>query len=264
MMNCIADKMKCLSFALFYLLMIITIFLANTEYINPQDVRSSSSRSSSSNGESDVGVALEQDNIQSNQDNQDAFEQIPSNISIHVEPKDAGTLYLSAIISNGKIDFTRDLDDELFPFQTTNWYQLVTLTPNHTETLQSTDIKFDNLIVGQLQDFDNFDELLEQARIYSGVSVNETFILDLPNNDVSFMLLQMPYPDNTTGIYYGLFDGNQQGDKSEINLRLNPKSTLKILESDSAIDIKTNQQLFNVTNTLVCNDLYKLGYEKCQ
>jgi hypothetical protein len=242
--------------------MIITIFFVNTEYISPQNVLGSSS-SSNSNSDSYEDVALELDNNQSEQDSPNAFEPIPSNISVHVEPKDVGILYLSAIIADGNVEFTRDLDDELFPFQTTNWYQLVTLTPNYTGTLETLGLKFDNLIIGQLQDFDNFDELLEQARVYSDVPINETFILDLPNNDVSFMQLQIPYSDGTTGIYYGLFDGNQQGDKSEINLRLNPESTLKILESDSAIDIKTNEQLFNVTNTLVCNDIYKLGYEKC-
>ena len=44
----------------------------------------------------------------------------------------------------------------------------------------------------------------------------------------------------------------------------NPESTLKILDSDSAIDIKTNELLYNVTKTLACNDLFKLGYDKCQ
>ena len=264
MMDCIPDTKKCSFFALSYFLMLTMIFLVTTEYINPQDVLGSNSSSSNSISDNDEAVALELDSNQSELDSQDAFEPIPSNISVHVEPKDAGILYLSAIIADGKVEFTRDLDDELFPFQTTNWYQLVTLTPNYTETDETTGLKFDNLIVGQLQDFDNFDELLDQARVYSDVPINETFILDLPNKDVSFMQLQIPYSDGTTGIYYGLFDGNQQGDKSEINLRLNPESTLKILESDSAIDIKTNQQLYNVTNTLVCNDIYKLGYEKCQ
>ncbi len=200
----------------------------------------------------------------SEQNNPISFEPIPSNISVHVEPKDTGTLYLSALISDGNVEFTRDLDDEIFPFQTTNWYQLVTLDPNYVEFSNNTNLKFDNVIVGQLQDFDDFDELLDQARIYSNVPVNKTFILDLPTKDVSFMQLQIPFQNGTSGIYYGLYDGNQQGDKSEIDLRLNPESSLKILDSDSAINIKTNEQLYNVTNTLVCNDIYKLGYEKCQ
>ena len=45
------------------------------------------------------------------------YSSIPSNISVTIEPKDTGILYLSAIISNGDINFTRNLDDELFPFQ---------------------------------------------------------------------------------------------------------------------------------------------------
>ena len=44
------------------------------------------------------------------------YSSIPSNISVTIEPEDTGTLYLSAIISNGDVNFTRNLDDELFPF----------------------------------------------------------------------------------------------------------------------------------------------------
>ena len=254
MIDYILDKKKCSFFVSLYFLLITPIFFINIGYIHSQGVL----------GSSNARVDLHLADNQSKQDNQNTLEAIPSNISVRVEPKDAGTLYLSALISDGDIELTRDLNDELFPFQTTNWYQLITLIPNYTKTPENTNLTFDNLIVGQIQDFDNFDELLEQARIYSDTPVNETFILDLPNNDVSFMQVQMSYPNDTSGIYYGLFDGNQQGDKSEINLRLNPESTLKILESDSAIEIKTNDQLYNVTNTLVCNDVYKLGYEKCQ
>lgn len=232
--------------------MVTAFFYVDFDYFSFQNVLGSTNDDNNTN------------NNLSEQNNPISFEPIPSNISVHVEPKDTGTLYLSALISDGTVEFTRDLNDEIFPFQTTNWYQLVTLDPNYVESSNNTNLKFDNVIVGQLQDFDNFDELLDQARIYSNVPVNKTFILDLPTKDVSFMQLQIPFQNGTSGIYYGLYDGNQQGDKSEIDLRLNPESSLKILDSDSAINIKTNEQLYNVTNTLVCNDIYKLGYEKCQ
>ena len=233
----------------YFVVMITTLFYFNIEHPIAQDVSGSSNS---------VNTDL------SEEDNQISFEPIPTNISVRVEPKDSGTLFLSALISDGNIKLTRDLNDELFPFQTTNWYQLVTLSPNYLEIVNNTVLEFDNLIVGQLEDFDNFDDLLNQARLYSDVPINRTFILDLPHKDISFMQLQILFPNGTSGIYYGLFDGNQQGDKSEINLRLNPESTLKILDSDSAIDIKTNELLYNVTKTLACNDLFKLGYDKCQ
>lgn len=237
----------------YFIVVISALLYVNIEYLNIQNVLGSSN-----------SVKLDRDNHLAKEVGPISFEPIPTNISVSVEPKDTGTLYLSALISDGNIELTRDLNDELFPFQTTNWYQLVTLTPNYLETANKTDLEFDNLIVGQLEDFDNFDDLLSQARLYSDVPVNRTFILDLPHKDISFMQLQIPFPNGTSGIYYGLYDGNQQGDKSDINLRLNPESTLKILDSDPAIGIKTNEQLYNVTKTLACNDLYKLGYEKCQ
>ncbi|MDN5847088.1 MAG: hypothetical protein L0H53_12540 [Candidatus Nitrosocosmicus sp.] len=189
---------------------------------------------------------------------------IPSNISVTIEPKDTGTLYLSAIISNGDVNFTRNLDDELFPFQVVNWYQLTKFTPNFEKTSNLDNLNVSGLIVGPLQDFDEYADLLEQARTYSDVPFDETFILDVPNRDVSFMLLQIDFSNGDKGIYYGLYDGNQEHEeKSEISLRLNPESSLKILESVSADEMPLNEPLYNVTKKLVCNDLYKLGYEKC-
>lgn len=193
------------------------------------------------------------------------FGPIPSNISVHIEPKDTGTLYFSAIISNNTVDISRDLNDELYPFQLINWYQLIKFEPQYTDSLVLDDISNNELVVGELRNFDNFDSLLEQARTYHNVPINETFILDVPNKDVSFMLLKIEVPNGDSGIYYGLYDGNQQiEDKSEVNLRLNPESSLKMPESESAIEIKNDAQLFNLTKTFVCNDLYKLGYERCQ
>ncbi|HZB17919.1 MAG TPA: hypothetical protein VE445_12195 [Nitrososphaeraceae archaeon] len=209
---------------------------------------------------------MDMDNNQSEQSSNlnSVYPSIPSNISVGVEPKDTGTLYLSAIISNYFVNFTRNLDDELFPFQVVNWYQLTKFTPNFEKVSNLDNLTSNSLIIGQLQDFNEFVDLLEQARIYSDVPFNETFILDVPNKDVSFMQLQVNLSNGDSGIYYGLYDGNQQTDKSEINLRLNPESSLKILDTISADEIQANPALYNVTHTLVCDDLYKLGYEKCK
>ena len=255
MTDYIFDREKFPCFVL-YLLAIISPYYINVGYDSATSVWASPSNDSRDNLDFKVNQSL--------QNNSESNEQIPSNITVHLEPKNAGTLYLSALIADGDVKFTRDLDDELFPFQTINWYQLIKFTPNYTETLENQNLKFDKLIVGQLQDFDNFDELLNQARIYLDVPVNETFVLDLPNKEVSFMQLQIPFSNDTSAVYYGLYDGNQQGDKSEVNLRLNPESSLKILDSDSAINIKNDKQLYNITSTLVCNDIYKLGYERCR
>lgn len=193
------------------------------------------------------------------------YEKIPSNFSIHVEPKDTGTLYPSALIFNDTVNISRDLNDEIYPFQVVNWYQLVKLEPRYNESFGFEHIINSSLVVGELQDFDTFDALLEQARLYNNIPLNETFIFDTPNRDVSFILLKIDFANSKSAIYYGLYDGNQQPeDKSEVNLRLNPESSLKMPESESATEIKNDDPLFNITKTFICNDLYKLGYEKCR
>jgi hypothetical protein len=188
---------------------------------------------------------------------------VPTNISVIPESLPAGNLYLSSILSNGTAMYTRNLTDELFPFQLDRWYQSIQFVPIYQDRNPNENLTINNLIIGELSDFDNFDELLNQARIYKDVPSNSTTILDLPNKDISFMEAEIIFPNGDSGIYYGLYDGNQQTDKSELKLYMKPETNPSNLGSVPAIEIKSNDLLYNVTFTLVCNDLYKLGYDRC-
>jgi hypothetical protein len=188
---------------------------------------------------------------------------VPTNISVLPESLPEGNLYFFSILSNGTITYTRNLTDEVFPFQLNRWYQQIQFVPNYQNLSPHENLTITNLVIGQMSDFDNFDRLLDQARIYKHVPLNSNLILDLPNNDVSFMLAQVRFPDGYSGIYYGLYDGNQKTDKSELESYMNPESNPSNISFVPATEIKSNNLFYNITFTLVCNDLYKLGYNRC-
>jgi hypothetical protein len=187
----------------------------------------------------------------------------PINISVIPESLPAGNLYLSSILSNGTATYTRNLTDELFPFQLDRWHQYIRFVPIYQDRNPNENLTINNLVIGELSDYDSFDELLDEARIYKDVPFNSTTILDLPNKDISFMEAEIIFPNGASGIYYGLYDGNQQTDKSELKLYMKPETNPSSLGSVPAIEIKSIDLLYNVTFTLVCNDLYKLGYDRC-
>jgi hypothetical protein len=191
------------------------------------------------------------------------YSMMPANISVMPESLPTGHLYLSTVLSNGTAIYTRDSTDELFPFQLNRWYQQIQFFPDYPAGDPKENLTINNLIVGEISDFDNFDELLNHSIIYKDVLFNSTTILELPNKDISFMEAEIKFPNGESGIYYGLYDGNQQTDRSELNLYMDPESNPSSIESVPAIEIKSNDLLYNVTFTLVCNDLYKLGYNKC-
>jgi hypothetical protein len=191
------------------------------------------------------------------------YSMMPTNISVMPESLPTGHLYLSTILSNGTAIYTRDSTDELFPFQLNRWYQQIQFVPGYPDRDRKENLTIDNLIVGEISDFDNFDELLNHSRIYKDVLFNSTTILELPNKDISFMEAEIKFPNGESGIYYGLYDSNQQTNRSELNLYLDPDSNPSNIGSVPAIEIKSNDLLYSVTFTLVCNDLYKLGYNKC-
>jgi hypothetical protein len=188
---------------------------------------------------------------------------VPTNISVLPESLPAGSLYLSSILSDGTITYTRNLTNEVFPFQLDRWYQQIQFMPIYKDRNLHTNLTIESLLIGEMQDFDNFDELLSHARLYRDVPLNSTIILDLPNKDVSFMEVEMKFSNGDVGVYFGLYDGNQQTDKSELRSYMNPESNPSSITSVPATEIKSNSLLHNATFTLVCNNLYKLGYDKC-
>jgi hypothetical protein len=188
---------------------------------------------------------------------------VPTNVSVLPESLPAGNLYLSSVLSDGTITYTRNLTDEVFPFQLDRWYQQIQFIPIYKDRNLPTNLTIESLLIGEMQDFDNFDELLGHARLYRDVPLNSTIILDLPNKDVSFMEVEMKFSNGDAGVYFGLYDGNQQTDKSELRSYMNPESNPSSIASVPATEIRSNSLLHNVTFTLVCNSLYKLGYDKC-
>jgi hypothetical protein len=188
---------------------------------------------------------------------------VPTNISVLPESLPAGNLYLSSILSDGTITYTRNLTDEVFPFQLDRWYQQIQFIPIYKDRNLHTNLTIESLLIGEMQDFDNFDELLSHARLYRDVPLNSTIILDLPNKDVSFMQVEMKFSNGDVGIYFGLYDGNQQTDKSELRSYMSPESNPSSIPSVPTTEIKSNSLLHNATFSLVCNNLYKLGYDEC-
>lgn len=188
---------------------------------------------------------------------------MPTNISVMPESLPAGHLYLSSILSNGIVIYTRNSTDELFPFQLDRWYPRIQFVPGYPDRHPNENLTINNLIIGEISDFENFDDLLNQSRIYKNILFNSTAILDLPNKDISFMEAEIRFPNGDSGIYYGIYDGNQLTDKSELDSYMDPGSNPSSLSTIPAIEIRSNDLLYNVTFTLVCNDLYKLGYNKC-
>ncbi len=184
---------------------------------------------------------------------------IPNNISVFPELLGEGNLALSAISYNNTIEHTRNLDDELLPFQLKKWHQFIKFIPNFDHRTQDHDLTISNLLIGRIGNFDGFDDLLKEARLYQGIPINSTVVVELPNDSVSFMLAEVKSSNQGSAIYYGLYDGNTYDDKSEIN----PKLESIVLETINPLSIKADYALYNVTQALVCHDISKHGYQQC-
>ena len=78
---------------------------------------------------------------------------VPTNISVLPESLPVGSLYLSSILSDGTITYTRNLTDKVFPFQLDRWYQQIQFMPIYKDR----NLHTNPTIEIEMQDFDNFD-----------------------------------------------------------------------------------------------------------
>lgn len=206
-----------------------------------------------------IGNTSNLDENQSKTNKQQHNLEIPNNISVIPELLDKGYLALTAISYNNTIEYTRNLNDELLPFELNEWHQFIKFIPNYEHQAQNHSLTISNLLIGQIGNFNNFDDLLKEAMLYQNIPINSTVIIELPNNSVSFMIAEIKSSNPESGIYYGLFDGNQDEDKTEIN----PKLESSILKTINPLNIKVDNSLYNITQVIVCNDISKYGYQQC-
>ncbi|MDQ4073987.1 MAG: hypothetical protein M3162_06750 [Thermoproteota archaeon] len=189
--------------------------------------------------------------------------QIPNKISLIAESSGMGELLLTAINNNGTIQYTRDINDELTPFQLTKWHQVMEFELNDTGNNQD-NLTITNLLIGNLKDFDSFDDLLKESKSYKNVPLKSNVFVLLPNESVSFMAGEIEFPSGISGLYYGLFDANLFADTSKSKPDQSTGNS-KVIEMANAspFEIRNDSSLFNVTHDVICNDLVKLGYKKC-
>lgn len=238
--------------AMFLVVIAITV-TGNNNLINIPDAEAIAFNNNISNNNGDLNEN------KSNTSGQQHNLQIPNNVTVVPELQDKGYLALSAIRHNDSIEFTRNFDDELPPFGLNSWHQYIKFIPNYEHQVQNQNLTISNLLIGKIGNFNSFEDLLREASLYQDVPINSTVIIELPNDSVSFMMAEIKSSGPESGIYYGLFDGNQENDKTEIN----PSLERFVLETLNPLNIKADGSLYNVTQVMVCNDISKFGYRQC-
>ncbi len=188
---------------------------------------------------------------------------IPNRISLIAESSGMGELLLTAINNNGSIQYNRDINDELTPFLLTKWYQVMEFELNNADNNQD-NLTITNLVIGNLKDYDSFDDLLKESKLYKNVPLKSNVLASLPNESVSFMAAEIEYPQGISGLYYGLFDADLFADTSKSKPDQSAGNS-KVIEmvNASSFEIRNDSSLFNVTHDVICNDLGKLRYKNC-
>lgn len=186
-------------------------------------------------------------------------------VSVVVDPKslDEGNLILTAInVNNVSIEYVKDLDQELTPFQLDKWYQPLQFLLD-SDTYGKQNLTINNLLIGPINSFDTFDGLLSEGSLYKNIKFGNNITITLPNKGVSFMMAEIQFPNNTSAIFYGLFDGNQVTDSPDVENGQLSENLPVNLQTSLPLDINDNKGLYDMSYTIICNDLSKFNYFEC-
>jgi hypothetical protein len=171
---------------------------------------------------------------------------------------------LVAVIHNGKII---NIHDENYPEKST--FQLASYNPTLTfqfgkgSKVPLWNIK--ELFVGKVKSYPNSTQALESGIIFTDIELNQDTVLKLEDNGPSYMVADVQFGKNISGIYSVTFDNTPYGDKSSDRSQLASEledNNLAIANS-STVEINTDDSFISVVQSVMCHTSSSYGFQIC-
>lgn len=128
-------------------------------------------------------------------------------------------------------------------------------------------VNLENILVGQIKSYDSVEEALEDATLWEDIPLNEEVILSFDHKDLNFMIIEVEFVNGASGIYYGTFELDAFGSKSQAEDAFEfeideSDGELNIME-DSEPEIDLNNPFWQISQLIVCEELSKNGFQVC-
>ena len=190
---------------------------------------------------------------------------LPSEILLEINKTFATPIPLRVIQINESMIENKPVESK--PFEFSEWYPSISFHILN-ETLPGNN-KIIWILMGKITSFESIEEMLNDAVFYKNVPLDKKVLLPLAVGGASFMLVKVQFTDKHSGIYYEVFDGNQEGDKPLLDdylesVSVNEKMYEIIANSSSVHEVFSDPVFNRSASSIICKEYLKHGNPICQ
>jgi hypothetical protein len=172
---------------------------------------------------------------------------------------------LVAVIQNGK---TIRLVDENYPGRST--FQIASYNPTlifqFGKGSKTSILNIQQLFVGKIKSYANSTEAIQSGSLFKHIGLNEDTVLKLEENGPSYMVLDVLFGKNISGIYSVTFENSPYGDKSSDRTQLTSElaeNNWKVANS-SAVKVNHDDSFMSVVQSVMCHTSSSYGFKICK
>lgn len=126
----------------------------------------------------------------------------------------------------------------------------------------------DHLLLGPIKSYESPGDILEDARYYTNIPLNEQIVLELDQPGLNYFIASVQFANNTVGIYSNIMDNTGFGTKSSaedyLDYKMDQGNNYNILEDVDIEDIQSDPVFQQIASNIICSDLKEYGFQICE
>jgi len=127
--------------------------------------------------------------------------------------------------------------------------------------------RIENVIAGQIKSYESVEDTLEDATLWEDIPLNEEVILSFDHKGHNFIIVEVGFVNGASGIYYGTFELDAFGSKSQaedvLELEMDEADGELNIMDDSEPEIDLNDPFWQISQLIVCEELKENGFQIC-
>jgi hypothetical protein len=121
------------------------------------------------------------------------------------------------------------------------------------------------LFIGKIKSYPNSTQALESGSLFKEIGLNQDTVLKLEDDGPSYMVVEVQFGKNISGIYSVTFYNTPYGDKSsdcaQLANELN-NNNWEVVNS-SAVETKLGDSFMSVVQSVMCHTIRSYGFQVC-
>lgn len=190
---------------------------------------------------------------------------LPKSLTVTDNSK-SKNLPLRALVTDGIVtQVDKQSNIRQVKFNLDDWNQAITFHFNRPSKVGL--VNLENVLVGQIKSYESVEDALEDATLWEGIPLSEEVILSFDKKGHNFMIVEVGFVNGASGIYYGTFELDAFGTRSQaedaLEREMDEEDTEFNIMEDSEPEIDLSNPFWQISQLIVCEELRDNGFQVC-